>query len=124
MENANPPPTSNCPILPAALCAQAIQELHERIPDYSPYLVELLEEADHVFGLADETKSYPVGVIKNVEVHIGKLKLLEDFYVIDMEKGPAASLLVGTGFLASISIVIDYRKAKIVVGEGVTRSIF
>ncbi|GJX69788.1 hypothetical protein Tco_0305515 [Tanacetum coccineum] len=29
MENMNPPPTSNCPILLAALHAQAIQELHE-----------------------------------------------------------------------------------------------
>ncbi|GJV03301.1 hypothetical protein Tco_1336870 [Tanacetum coccineum] len=29
MDNANPPPTSNCPILPAALRAQAVQELHE-----------------------------------------------------------------------------------------------
>ncbi|GJR10027.1 hypothetical protein Tco_0792679 [Tanacetum coccineum] len=29
MENANPPPTSNRPILPDALHAQAVQELHE-----------------------------------------------------------------------------------------------
>nr|GEV43534.1 hypothetical protein [Tanacetum cinerariifolium] len=29
MENTNPPPTSNRPVLPAALCAQAVQELHD-----------------------------------------------------------------------------------------------
>ncbi|GJZ88034.1 hypothetical protein Tco_0659816 [Tanacetum coccineum] len=29
MENANPPPTSNRPVLPATLHAQAVQELHE-----------------------------------------------------------------------------------------------
>ncbi|GKD24376.1 hypothetical protein Tco_1230590 [Tanacetum coccineum] len=29
MENANPPPTNNRPVLPAALRAQAVQELHE-----------------------------------------------------------------------------------------------
>nr|GEV59443.1 hypothetical protein [Tanacetum cinerariifolium] len=29
MENANPPPTSNRPVLPTALRAQAVQELHE-----------------------------------------------------------------------------------------------
>ncbi|GKE10322.1 hypothetical protein Tco_1413873 [Tanacetum coccineum] len=29
MENANPPPTSNRPVLPVALRAQAVQELHE-----------------------------------------------------------------------------------------------
>ncbi|GJT43245.1 hypothetical protein Tco_0951960 [Tanacetum coccineum] len=48
----------------------------------------LLEETDHVFGLANGNKSYPVGIVKNVEVNKGMLKLLEDFYVIDMEKRP------------------------------------
>ncbi|GKB18301.1 retrovirus-related pol polyprotein from transposon TNT 1-94 [Tanacetum coccineum] len=37
--------------------------------------IELLEETDHIFRLADGTKSYPVGIVKDVEVHIGKLKL-------------------------------------------------
>ncbi|GJQ95751.1 MAK10-like protein [Tanacetum coccineum] len=41
--------------------------------------IGLLEETDHIFGLADGTKSYPVGIVKDVEVHIGKLKLLNDF---------------------------------------------
>ncbi|GKC78977.1 MAK10-like protein [Tanacetum coccineum] len=84
----------------------------------------LLEETDHVFGLADGTKSYPVGIVKNIEVHIGRLKLLEDFYVIDMKKDPATPLLVGRGFLATSSAMIDCRKTKIVVGEGITRSVF
>ncbi|GJZ20122.1 MAK10-like protein [Tanacetum coccineum] len=35
--------------------------------------IGLLEETDHVFDLVDETKSQPVGVIKNVEVHIGRI---------------------------------------------------
>ncbi|GKG55142.1 hypothetical protein Tco_0563129, partial [Tanacetum coccineum] len=29
MENANPPPSDNCPVPPAALCARINQELHE-----------------------------------------------------------------------------------------------
>nr|GEX61683.1 hypothetical protein [Tanacetum cinerariifolium] len=49
-----------------------------------------------------------------------RLKLLEDFYVIDMEKDPATPLLVGKGFLATASVVIDCKKAKIAIGEGVT----
>ncbi|GJW59801.1 DNA-directed DNA polymerase [Tanacetum coccineum] len=50
--------------------------------------IGLLEETDHIFGLADGTKSCLVGIVKDVEVHIGKLKLLNDFYVIDMKKDP------------------------------------
>ncbi|GJY53900.1 MAK10-like protein [Tanacetum coccineum] len=42
--------------------------------------IRLLEKTDHIFGLDDGTKSYPVGIVKDVEVHIGKLKLLSDFY--------------------------------------------
>ncbi|GJQ99134.1 hypothetical protein Tco_0522119 [Tanacetum coccineum] len=41
-----------------------------------------------------------------------------------MEKDPATPLLVGRGFLATTNAVIEFKKAKIVVGEGVTRSIF
>ncbi|GKC40823.1 reverse transcriptase [Tanacetum coccineum] len=86
--------------------------------------IGLLEETNHVFGLADRTKSYHVGIVKDVEVHIGKLKLLNDFYVIDMKKDPETPFLVGRGFLATANVVIDYRMAKIAVGEGITRSVF
>ncbi|GKE05523.1 MAK10-like protein, partial [Tanacetum coccineum] len=82
--------------------------------------IGLLEETDHVFGLADGTKSYPVGIVKDVEVRIGRLKLLNDFYVIDIKKDPKTPLLVGRGFLATANAVIDCRKAKIAVGECIT----
>nr|GEU87744.1 hypothetical protein [Tanacetum cinerariifolium] len=86
--------------------------------------IKLLEETDHIFGLADGTKSYPVRIVKDVEVRIEKLKLLNDFYVIDMKKDLKTPLLVGRGFLATANIVIDCRMAKIAVGERITRSVF
>nr|GFA77386.1 hypothetical protein [Tanacetum cinerariifolium] len=60
--------------------------------------IRLLEETDHIFGLADETKSY----LKDLET----------------------PLLVGRGFLAIANAVINCRMAKITVGEGITRSVF
>ncbi|GKB07942.1 MAK10-like protein [Tanacetum coccineum] len=63
-------------------------------------------------------------IVKDVEVHIGKLKLLNDFYVIDMKKDPKNPLLVGRGFLATANAVIDCRMAKIAVEEGITRKNF
>nr|GEW19239.1 hypothetical protein [Tanacetum cinerariifolium] len=86
--------------------------------------VGLLEETDDVLGLADRTKSYPIRIVRNVEVHVGKLKLFKDFRVVDMEREPTCPLLVRRGFLATTNVVIDCRKAKIAVGEGLTRSIF
>ncbi|GKC31987.1 MAK10-like protein [Tanacetum coccineum] len=85
--------------------------------------IRLLEETGHIFRLADGTKSYPVGIVQDVEVHIGKLKLLNDFYVIDMKKDPETPLLVGRGFLATVNAVIDCSMAKIAVGKGITRSV-
>ncbi|GJW91583.1 zinc finger, CCHC-type containing protein [Tanacetum coccineum] len=61
---------------------------------------------------------------ENVEVYIGKLKLLEDFYIIDMEEDPTCPLLIGRGILATTSAVIDCKKDKITVGKRVTRSVF
>ncbi|GJW73343.1 MAK10-like protein [Tanacetum coccineum] len=86
--------------------------------------IGLLEKTDHIFGLADGTKSYPVWIVKDIEVHIGKLKLLNDFYMIDMKKDPETPLLVGRGFLATANAIIDCKMAKIAVGEGITRSVF
>ncbi|GJY00083.1 hypothetical protein Tco_0357101 [Tanacetum coccineum] len=77
-----------------------------------------------LFTLPYGTKSYPVGIVRDVEVHTGRLKLLNEFYVIDMKKDPETPLLVGRGFLAIANEVIDCRKAKIAVGEGITISIF
>ncbi|GKD79235.1 MAK10-like protein, partial [Tanacetum coccineum] len=74
--------------------------------------------------LADGTKSYPVRIVRDVEVHIGRLKLLNDFYVIDMKKDPETPFLVGRGFLTTATAVIDCRKSKIAVREGITGSIF
>ncbi|GJT49146.1 MAK10-like protein [Tanacetum coccineum] len=90
-----------------------------RAPMYNAILDKYVESLE-----LDGTKSYPVGIVRNVEVHIGKLKLLEDFYVIEMEKDPTCPLLVGRGFLVTASAVIDCKKAKIVVREGITMSIF
>ncbi|GJW32229.1 MAK10-like protein [Tanacetum coccineum] len=80
--------------------------------------IRLLEETDHIFGLADGTKSYTVRIVKDVEVHIGKLKLLNDLYVIDIKKDPETPLLVGRGFLAIANAVIDCRMAKIATTLG------
>ncbi|GKA02260.1 MAK10-like protein [Tanacetum coccineum] len=86
--------------------------------------IGLLEETNHVFGLADGTKSYLIGIVRDVEVHIGRLKLLTDFYVINMKKDPETPLLVGRVFLATVNAVINCRKPKIAVEEGITRSMF
>ncbi|GJX67950.1 hypothetical protein Tco_0303677 [Tanacetum coccineum] len=51
----------------------------------------------------------------NGKVRYRKLKLLEDFYVTDMEKDHMCPLLVGRRFVATASAILDCKKSKIVV---------
>ncbi|GKE72990.1 hypothetical protein Tco_1535031 [Tanacetum coccineum] len=45
MENANPPPTNNRPVLPAALCAKVVRELHE-LHEISSFVDSRLESIE------------------------------------------------------------------------------
>ncbi|GJR00216.1 MAK10-like protein [Tanacetum coccineum] len=65
--------------------------------------IGLLEETDHVFGLADGTKSYPIGIVRDcrIEVHRGKTKLLNGFLRSRIKKeSHRDSLLFRKGILA------------------------
>nr|GEW52664.1 hypothetical protein [Tanacetum cinerariifolium] len=93
------------------------KDLHFNLP-----VLEVLDHAHmynaildkYVERLANGSKSYPVGIVRDVEAYVGNLKLLEDFYVIDKEKDPTCPLLIRRRFLATASVE----------GEGITRSIF
>ncbi|GKB70259.1 MAK10-like protein [Tanacetum coccineum] len=89
-------------------------------PHDTQYCMEDPEQAfvEYASSRTDEAG----GIVKDVEVHIRKLKLLNDLYIIDMKKDPKTPLLVGRGFLKIVNVVIDYRMAKIAVGEGITSS--
>ncbi|GJU66561.1 zinc finger, CCHC-type containing protein [Tanacetum coccineum] len=105
-----------------ALYDNEILEVLAHAPMYNVILDKYGESLElEKIGLADGTKAYPVGIVREVEVYVGRLKLLEYFYVLDMEKDPTCPLLVGRGFLAIASTIIDCKKSKIAVGEGHTR---
>ncbi|GKC19049.1 hypothetical protein Tco_1021199, partial [Tanacetum coccineum] len=92
-------------------------EVSTKMEDLGPFTLPCRLGDSKPFDTLTDLGSY-------VEVHIRKLKLLNDFYVIDMKKDPETPLLVGRGFLATANVVIDYRMAKIAVGQGITRSVF
>jgi hypothetical protein len=77
-----------------------------------------------LIGLADGSNAHPVGMIKDVVVHVGKLTILADFHVLDMISDTTCPLLVGRGFLATASAMIDFKESKIAVGEGDTWSVY
>nr|GEW30620.1 MAK10-like protein [Tanacetum cinerariifolium] len=71
--------------------------------------------------LGSSVNLIPLNLFKKLK--IGLLKETKD--VLGLADGnPTFPLLVGRGFLATASVVIDCKKTKIAVGEGITRSIF
>ncbi|GKC27401.1 MAK10-like protein [Tanacetum coccineum] len=91
---------------------------------YRTLNIGLLEGTDSTLVLADGSKAYPIGLVRNVKVQIISLKLLDNFYVVDIKKDPTCLLLVGRGFLATANAIIDCKGAKIVVGEGLNKSTY
>ncbi|GJU88659.1 MAK10-like protein [Tanacetum coccineum] len=91
---------------------------------YRTLNIGLLEGTNSTLVLADGSKAYPIGLVRNVEVQIGALKLLDDFYVVDMKQDPTCPLLVGRGLLAKARTVTDCSEPKITIGEGSTKSTY
>lgn len=83
-----------------------------------------LEATKSIIGLVDGSVAYPVGILKDMVVHIDRLTILADFHVLDILSYCKCPLLVGIGFLATASVIIDCKMSKIAVGEEYTRSIY
>ncbi|GJX12358.1 hypothetical protein Tco_0204116 [Tanacetum coccineum] len=94
-------------------------------PHNTQYCMENPEQAfvDYASSCTDE-EGRKWFTIKPEKDTLGRLKLLVDFYVLDKERGPMCLLLLGRGFLATTSVVIDCKKSKISLGKGYARTDF
>ncbi|GJQ98791.1 MAK10-like protein [Tanacetum coccineum] len=113
---------------PVPTLEDEFQDLHLNLPIMELKTFEILADLESCVNIIPlyhfKKLNIELLIVKDVEVYIGKLKLLNDFYVIDMKKDPKTPLLVGRGFLATANAVIDCKMGKIAVGEGITRSVF
>ena len=81
--------------------------------------------------LANRSLRYPVGIIEDVLVKVGKLIVPVDFVILDMgevqTKESEHTILLGRPFMATTNTLIDVKNGKLtmdVLGETVTFSIF
>ncbi|GJS12582.1 hypothetical protein Tco_0407054 [Tanacetum coccineum] len=97
--------------------------MYNAIPDKYVESLELGKNGS-VFIQGEMPKKMKDPELSTLSCRLGDSKPFDTLANLEYEKDPATSLLVGRGFLATASALIDCRKAKIAVGEGVTRSIF
>nr|GEX61342.1 MAK10-like protein [Tanacetum cinerariifolium] len=90
-------------------------------------ILKVLAHAPMYNAILDNVESLELGKNRFAFIQCIMPEKMKDpklFTLPYMETDPATPLLIGKGFLATANAIIDYKKAKIAVGEGVTRSIF
>ncbi|XP_021649195.2 uncharacterized protein LOC110641686 [Hevea brasiliensis] len=59
--------------------------------------------------LIDRSVKYPVGILENILVKVGKFFIPIDFIVLEMEEDVQISIILGRPFLAIVKAVVDVK---------------
>ncbi|XP_074266631.1 uncharacterized protein LOC141589907 [Silene latifolia] len=68
--------------------------------------------------LADRSVKYPLGVIEDVPLMVGKLVIPCDFYVMDMSEDNNVPIILGRPYLATGGAMIDVKSGKLSLQVG------
>ncbi|XP_042437072.1 uncharacterized protein LOC122023040 [Zingiber officinale] len=66
-----------------------------------------------ILELADHSCRYPMGIVEDVLVEVGRCKVPTDFIVLDMEEDPKILIILGRPFLDTAGAVIDVKSHKL-----------
>ncbi|XP_057247482.1 uncharacterized protein LOC130589875 [Beta vulgaris subsp. vulgaris] len=68
--------------------------------------------------LADRTVKYPLGILEDVPLRVGKFFIPCDFVVMEMEEDAQVPIILGRPFLATAGAIIDMKNGKITFEVG------
>ncbi|GKA77391.1 reverse transcriptase domain-containing protein [Tanacetum coccineum] len=74
--------------------------------------------------LADRSFQYPVGIVENMLVEVGKFTFPVDFVIIEMEEDSKVPLILGRPFIYTADAVIRVKQIQLNLGVGTERKIF
>jgi len=63
--------------------------------------------------LVDRSIIYPVRILQDIPIKVGKIYIPADFVVVDIEEDSQIPILLGRSFLATAGAVIDVKNGKI-----------
>lgn len=72
----------------------------------------------------DRSIKYPLGVLQDVPVRVGKFYILVDFVVLDMDEGAQISIILGRPFLCTAGAIIDVKSGSLTLTVGDDKVIF
>ncbi|GKE00783.1 reverse transcriptase domain-containing protein [Tanacetum coccineum] len=74
--------------------------------------------------LADISFQYPVGIVENMLVEVGKFTFPADFVILEMEEDSKVPLILGRTFLHTADVVIRVKQKQLNLRVGTERLIF
>lgn len=63
--------------------------------------------------LANRSVKYPVGILKDVPIRIGKLYIPTNFVIMEIEEDSQIPILLGRPFLAMIGAIVDVKRGRL-----------
>lgn len=69
--------------------------------------------------LANRSVKYPIGILEDIPIKVGKFFILANFVVLEMEEDSQIPINLGRPFLATARAIINvkYGKLSLIVGE-------
>ncbi|XP_057250089.1 uncharacterized protein LOC130591171 [Beta vulgaris subsp. vulgaris] len=68
--------------------------------------------------MADRSVKYPLGILEDVPLRVGKFYIPVDFVVLDMEEDSQISIILGRPFLCTAGAVIDVKSGSLTFSVG------
>ncbi|GJT93829.1 reverse transcriptase domain-containing protein [Tanacetum coccineum] len=91
---------------------------------YAKLSLETLKPTKMSVRLADKSFQYPVGIVDNMLVQVGKFTFPVDFVILEMEEDSKVPLILRRHFLHIVDAVIRVKQKQLNLGVGTERMTF
>ncbi|GJU98324.1 reverse transcriptase domain-containing protein [Tanacetum coccineum] len=91
---------------------------------YAKLCLKTLKPTKMSVRLADRSFQYPVGIVENMLIEVGKFTFPANFVILEMEEDNKVPLILGRPFLHTADAVIPVKQKQLNLGVGTERMIF
>ncbi|XP_057998921.1 uncharacterized protein LOC131177834 [Hevea brasiliensis] len=77
-----------------------------------------LKQTTIYLQLTDKSMKYPIGILENISLKVGKFIIIVDFVILEMEEDVQIPIILGTPFLATARAIIDVKNRRLTLKVG------
>ncbi|GJW77465.1 reverse transcriptase domain-containing protein [Tanacetum coccineum] len=85
---------------------------------YAKLSLETMKPTKMSVGLADRSFQYPIGIVENMLVEVGKFTFPADFVILEIEEDSKVPFILGRPFLYTADAVIRVKQEQLNLGVG------